>query len=356
MDGEAFFSGSEYARRTMSARSLYDRFEKTDDNGRWQIFQEWVADKEGESLHLEFKTAEGQQGEPGNSDKANLARALSAFANTEGGVLVFGIKTKRRPDGEHAERIAPVPSVDRFAKRIEDFSRDRIDPPIAGIRQMLVRSPSDSSAGVILLLVPESEGGPHRATGAQSDTNDKYFIRSQSSTSVMSHRHLGALFSSRPSPVLRLAITEEASYRLAFAVLNVGRGVAKSVQLRMNIFPSTGNPPRCMGVHQVGEDWVTRVRGGPLDGYNYTFVLTGLLYPTDRARRLIAECNRPRVDRDANDDDEQDAVERVPLKGTFSARIDAEDMQPVIIVGDLPSFSNSEEEHIFPSAESRYSS
>jgi hypothetical protein len=92
----------------MSARSLYAELHAADAVRRWEILEKWVADKTEETLHLEFKHAEAQNCEPTASDIKNLAKGLSGFANTEGGLLVFGIKTKKTELGDRADKFTAV--------------------------------------------------------------------------------------------------------------------------------------------------------------------------------------------------------------------------------------------------------
>jgi hypothetical protein len=54
---------------------------------KWETVKEWVASNREEDLHLDFKEkGRGSPSDLDESDKRNLAKALSAFANTEGGL------------------------------------------------------------------------------------------------------------------------------------------------------------------------------------------------------------------------------------------------------------------------------
>jgi schlafen family protein len=69
-------------------RALFERLRAE----RWKLVREWVDIREAETTHLEFKRkAKHSTAEIDDDDKGGVARTLSAFANTEGGLLVLGI-------------------------------------------------------------------------------------------------------------------------------------------------------------------------------------------------------------------------------------------------------------------------
>ena len=70
------------------SRDLFSRLRREG----WPVVDEWTAAQEPETNHLEFKNKH----DPARSDIApedidELAKSLSAFANTAGGLIVFGI-------------------------------------------------------------------------------------------------------------------------------------------------------------------------------------------------------------------------------------------------------------------------
>lgn len=53
-------------------------------------------------------------------DKKNLAKAISGFGNSEGGVLIWGLGSSRRvQNGDVAEIKFPIQNVKRFLSWIE---------------------------------------------------------------------------------------------------------------------------------------------------------------------------------------------------------------------------------------------
>ena len=96
----------------MAAQTISDQL--AGPNG-WDVATEWIARREPESLHLDFKCVEGGAGVKGRSladqQKEQLAVALSAFANTEGGVLVLGVHAPPAKKGD-PDRAASIQGIE----------------------------------------------------------------------------------------------------------------------------------------------------------------------------------------------------------------------------------------------------
>lgn len=92
---------------------------------------------------------------------------VSAFANSSGGDLVYGIDE----DGEgRALRVVPQPgNADQEALRLQDVLMNGIEPRIPGLQ---VRAIAVEGGFVLVIRVPQSWAGPHRVT-----SNQHFFIR-----------------------------------------------------------------------------------------------------------------------------------------------------------------------------------
>src|SRR5258708_3965204 len=110
-----------------------------------------------ESQTLEFK-----QTLPGLTDqaKSEFLKDVCAFANSEGGELVYGIAEK---NGEAKEVCAITDeSADAAARRLGQITDARLEPRLVGIRPQEV---TIAGGGYVLILrVPASFSGPHRYT------------------------------------------------------------------------------------------------------------------------------------------------------------------------------------------------
>lgn len=107
-----------------------------------------------ESLVIEYKlTLPGKS----DKDKREYLRDVTAFANADGGDLLFGI---RDDDGVAAELVGVTPdSMDTEIGRISDLVRDAIDPRIHGLNIRAV--PLVAGGHVVHVRVPRSLDLPH---------------------------------------------------------------------------------------------------------------------------------------------------------------------------------------------------
>src|SRR5262245_49050380 len=114
------------------SRAIFDRLKKE----QWTVVEEWISEKQPETLNLDFKTKSDANKEGlGGHDKKNIAKTLSAFANTEGGLLILGIATTKTPKDEpdRADRVQPIKQIAKFLQAFENHQRELTVPPIAGL-------------------------------------------------------------------------------------------------------------------------------------------------------------------------------------------------------------------------------
>jgi len=108
-----------------------------------------------EHEQLEFK------GEPyrleQEQEKMELAKDVSALANTRGGIIVIGVRTERNPtyQGDEAREIRPFPqnlvNLDQYRNVLDDW----VFPQIRGLMLGWYRSATDPGRGVVAIIVPE---------------------------------------------------------------------------------------------------------------------------------------------------------------------------------------------------------
>jgi hypothetical protein len=270
---------------------------------KWGALEELVSGKAPETLWLDFK-AKSSRGAPGHlhdDDRKNLAKTVSAFANTEGGILIFGIRTTSGPTRDEADRadaFEPVDSVWTFHRSVEAVLRDVTNPAVPGLDLLAVEDPSRPNYGVIALFVPPSIGGPHRANMGPGDVREHYYQRSGSRSDIMPHSVLAALMGRVPTSRLSLALTlwndPEAGLRFLLELRNTGRGSARQPAIRLfEIDRRESNLwHTALSSTQLALDWV-RSRNSPWREDPSEFLQSAhdtIVYPGDR---LVLTSNGP---------------------------------------------------------------
>ena len=145
--------------------------------------QELVDAQVPEGLRLDFKlTNYGKS----DSDKRELLKDVSAFANSHGGHLVIGIE---ETEGVATNIVGVDIDADAEILRMEQILRNAIEPPIPGIR---MRSISLAKGRKVLLLrIPRSWNPPHRVT---TQGTNRFYIRHSAGVHEPSVEELRSLF------------------------------------------------------------------------------------------------------------------------------------------------------------------
>jgi Putative DNA-binding domain len=200
--------------------------------------EEWIATQRQEDLHLEFKLLEAAP-DFTKDDRKNLAKAISGFANSDGGLIVWGVNCRKNSAGvDCATEIAPVKNAASALSKLQSLTGEASVPIADGISHRLL--PASGDGGILVSYVPRSDCGPHMAKLGEN----RYYKRSGDSFYQMEHFDLADMFGRRPPAVLRvnLALTTGAvssgferstDVQAIVGIENSGRAVARFPFLRV---------------------------------------------------------------------------------------------------------------------------
>lgn len=194
------------------------------------------ADPLFESDWIDFKGEEparpGRTPDPRQQEKSNRrawSEYLSAFANTGGGVVLWGIDARkmevegRELDFAGAEALVTDPLV--LASKLNEWQGQATDPPLSGVQTRPYPVPEDPTRGFVLCFVPE---GPFKPYQSLLTENKQYYHRGGSSNFVMPKATLASLFYPRSKPVFRVRASTSRQF------LDRGRDVVE-VQAAVNV-------------------------------------------------------------------------------------------------------------------------
>ncbi len=86
-----------------------------------------ITDRVKEDLYLEFKQKhDSSHAQLENDDKSNFSRALSGFANSDGGILIWGIETNKKD--ESVKSLKPITDVDGFIRSLKSSLINFVQP------------------------------------------------------------------------------------------------------------------------------------------------------------------------------------------------------------------------------------
>jgi hypothetical protein len=261
---------------------------------------EFVKDSQEEHLNLEFKTVT-KSDFSNRDDRKNFAVALSGFANSSGGLVIWGVEAKKKQQGiDCACGIKEIRPLQLLITKLNEFTGQFVEPIIEGVRHKKIETSGDK--GFAISLVPESDTGPHMAKAGV----DRYYKRSGGGFYKMEHFDIEDMFGRRKKPKLSLhtnitQVGSESGPRGTFyecgviiSIENFGRGIAKYIGLALAV-----NPPYTIGQYGIdsyGRYGLLRLpRAGPwqvrfLGDANIVIHSKSLLEITIIKRKIRADC------------------------------------------------------------------
>jgi schlafen family protein len=123
-----------------------------------QDINDLISNRVEESINLDFKSIDSLGSEP--SKKKELSKDVSSFANSAGGIIIYGI----REENHVAESLSFIDG-NKFTKEwIEQVIHSNIHRKIDGILIIPVRFENDINKTVYVIKIPESNQAPHMAS------------------------------------------------------------------------------------------------------------------------------------------------------------------------------------------------
>ncbi len=167
---------------------------------------EFIINNQTEELFLDFKQAVST-GKNFNTlhrdDRKNLAKAISGFGNSEGGVVVWGVECARDTEiGDVAQAKIKVKNVHRFLSWLEGAISGCTIPSHNKVRNHII-SADENGDGFIATYIPKSEITPLMTT-----TNSTIYIRSGSNNVPAPYAVIAGMFGKRPQPNIELEIKD----------------------------------------------------------------------------------------------------------------------------------------------------
>ncbi|GCC51921.1 ATP-binding protein [Chryseotalea sanaruensis] len=234
-----------------------------------------VKDKQEENIHIEFKTVVHPTipKEDKEADKRNYSKCLSGFANSSGGLVIWGIHAEKDSDKiDCAKKTSPIRELSLFLNKLNTLEGQATTPKIKGVKHKKIDIGNDT--GFVVTFIPESETGPHMANFA-----DKYYYkRNGDSFFRAEHYDIVDMFSRKSKPKLDLKIGKIDShtwsgdkllrYEILFSIINNGNGIAKHPYVALKL--SKGYTQSTFGVNGNGQTGLKRISNNQSFDINYS--------------------------------------------------------------------------------------
>lgn len=261
------------------AQDLFERLRL----GGCSALDELIGDREPESLFLDFKRSpqDGQSKNLALEDNKNLAKAISGFANSSGGVIVWGVDCRR--DSSTGNEIAekhPLVDASGFNTKLQAAISRTTIPAHPGVQVLFFDEPGHSPSGYVVVYVPQSHIGPIRSVAT-----NHYHIRTGSDFGVVPHDVLAGMFGRAPQPSADLNIishpvrldSNHGHLTLAIGCVAVNLGAVSGERPYMSGF--IGDLPQALLTVQSTDPRYFSVRRGMLPNFSVVSTEGFLLTP-----------------------------------------------------------------------------
>jgi hypothetical protein len=235
-----------------------------------KTIENFVLSRQEEHVSLDFKTVSDAELKK-EGDKKHLAESISGFANSAGGLVIWGVGTEKVAGQDVASKAVPIPNVRHFVTRLDDVTPFVVSPTLDGVTHRAFER-SDGS-GFAATFVPESDAGPHMALLG----HDRFFKRAGDRFYRMAQFDVADMFGRRQRPLLSLDYVLQfgaSQWRdvtrheihILLSVTNAGRASAVAPYVRLEV-------PKIFNIGALGISSIDRA--APL--------------------QLVSEAARPRV-------------------------------------------------------------
>jgi len=181
-----------------------------------------IADEIQENLHLDYKESPALD----KNKRHEIAKDVSSFANSDGGVLIYGISEQNNLP---TAKDGGVDHVKYSREWLEQIISSNVIPRIDGIRIKPIPISSDKS--IFALEIPRSERAPHQAP------DKKYYKRFNFQSVPMEDYEINDVRNRRNAvlPLINIDIEAKSNMMVYFKISNIGSLPALDVSFS---FPS----------------------------------------------------------------------------------------------------------------------
>lgn len=172
-------------------------------NQKWDLgtVENLIKNQIEENLHLEYKSAQsiGRQ----NNQTDEISKDISAFANSDGGIIIYGISEFNEKSKRHfPEKIVPINSIDYPKEWLEQIILSKIKPTIRNFEIKPIWINKHKNELIYIVIVQQSDTA-HQAA------DKKYYKRYNFMSIAMEDYEIRDIMNRNLFPYLELKLIIE---------------------------------------------------------------------------------------------------------------------------------------------------
>jgi len=158
-----------------------------------ESIEQLITNQVEENIHLDYKAANSLQ------DKNEIAKDVAAFANSDGGVIIYGIhEFKEREKRYLPEKIDPIIDIKKHSKEwLEQVINSNIEPRISGIKITPIRLNRENTQTVYVVEIPKSN--------TVHMTNFRYYRRFNFESVTMHDYEIKDILNRKSNPKIQIS-------------------------------------------------------------------------------------------------------------------------------------------------------
>ncbi len=182
----------------------------------------------------------------------HIAKALSGFANTAGGVVIYGMSTTKHPHSglDILTQLVPLGNCAVFEKNLTNRIPTLGMPSIHSFKTKTIKEKKGDTKGIVVLYIPQSHGDP-----VQSTKDNLFYFRTSDEFKPAPFELIKRLFAAVQSPNLFLRIAKDivttkkdGTWHIPLVIENASSVFAENVQMTVEI----SNPEACESITADG--------------------------------------------------------------------------------------------------------
>jgi hypothetical protein len=166
------------------------------------VLDELISEQAEETLHMEFKTLSESSGDRlVKDDRKTLAKAVCGMANSDGGIIIVGVETRRLDNVDAAIGKRPIKNFGKMRSLLTAAIPEMLSAQHPNIQVYPISDTDDPSVGFVIIEVPQSDSRPH-----YSNVHHQYFRRGSDGTRVLEHSEIRELMFAVREPTLEIGL------------------------------------------------------------------------------------------------------------------------------------------------------
>jgi len=167
----------------------------------WTRVEELITSTEAEGLHLEAKAP--SEPKLSKDQREYLARAISGFGNTAGGIIIWGVSTTRHAHSslDVLTQIEPIGNCKSLLHQIQRTIPTLTSPPILNSETRALTQKHTDTRGILVTYIPHHPSAP-----IQTNTDHVFYWRSGDDFHPAPYEIIRRLFSATEIPDLHCSV------------------------------------------------------------------------------------------------------------------------------------------------------